>query len=110
MISYLDFYLETVNENPDLPTLRELEKDYIGFLLEVTRHNVTQVSRILAISRTAVYHKISRYSISKPNCRIASLPPPNISLSRRLSPAPPTLFSDSRVPGPSYRSGSRTRA
>ncbi len=67
MKSYLEYYLETVKENPDLPTLRELEKDYIGFLLEVTRHNVTHVSRILAISRTAVYHKISRYSISKPN-------------------------------------------
>jgi len=80
MKSYLDYYLETVNENPDLPTLRELEKDYIGFLLEVTRHNVTQVSRILAISRTAVYHKISRYSISKPNCGTAPLRPPDISL------------------------------
>jgi DNA-binding NtrC family response regulator len=56
-----------VKENPGLPTLRELEKDYLGFLLEVTRYNVTHVSRILAISRTAVYHKISRYSISRPN-------------------------------------------
>ena len=67
MKSYLEYYLETVNENPELPTLRKLEKDYLGFLLEATRYNVTHVSRILAISRTAVYHKISRYSISKPN-------------------------------------------
>lgn len=80
MISYLDFYLETVNGNPDLPTLRELEKDYISFLLEVTKHNITQVSRILAISRTAVYHKISRYSISKPNCEMAPVLPSDMPL------------------------------
>lgn len=80
MKSYLDYYLEIVNEKPDLPTLRELEKDYIGFLLEVTKHNITQVSQILAISRTAVYHKISRYSISKPNCEIVPFRPPDISL------------------------------
>ena len=65
MKSYLEYYLETVKESLDLPTLRELEKDYLGFLLEVTGHNVTHVSRILAVSRTAVYHKISRYRISK---------------------------------------------
>lgn len=65
MKSYLEYYLETVKKNLDLPTLRELEKDYLGFLLEVTRHNIAHVSRILAVSRTAVYHKISRYSISK---------------------------------------------
>jgi len=81
MKSYLDYYLGTMNEKPDLPTLRELEKDYIGFLLEVTEHNVTRVSEILAISRTAVYHKISRYGICKPDCEIAPLRPPDVSLS-----------------------------
>ena len=63
MKSYLDYYLETVNENPDLPTLRELEKDYIGFLLEVTSTTSLRFREILAISRTAVYHKINRYGI-----------------------------------------------
>lgn len=66
MKSFLTCYLKTLKENPELPTLRELERDYLGFVLELTRHNITHVSRILAISRTAVYHKISRYSISKP--------------------------------------------
>jgi transcriptional regulator of acetoin/glycerol metabolism len=67
MRSYLDCYLETAREKPELPTLRDLEKDYIIYLLEITDHNVTLVSRILDISRTAVYQKITRYNIAKPN-------------------------------------------
>jgi DNA-binding NtrC family response regulator len=68
MMSYLDCYLESVKGKPALPTLRDLEKDYIGFLLELTSHNVTQVSRILAISRTALYQKINRYyNVPGPN-------------------------------------------
>jgi len=45
------------------PTLRDLEKDYIGFLLEITDQNRAEVSRILAISRSTLYHKIRRYRI-----------------------------------------------
>ncbi len=67
MRSYLDCYLETARNKPELPTLRDLERDYIVYLLEVTDHNVTLVSRILDISRTAVYQKIARYDISRPN-------------------------------------------
>ena len=43
------------------PTLKALEKEYIGFLLEITGQNRTEVSRILAISRSTLYHKIRRY-------------------------------------------------
>ncbi len=46
-----------------LPTLETLEKDYIGFLLDITDQNRAEVSRILAISRSTLYHKISRYRI-----------------------------------------------
>jgi transcriptional regulator of acetoin/glycerol metabolism len=67
MRSYLDCYLETAREKPELPTLRDLEKDYIIYLLKITDHNVTLVSKILDISRTAVYQKITRYNIAKPN-------------------------------------------
>lgn len=45
------------------PTLKALEKDYIGFLLEITDDNRAEVSRILAISRSTLYHKIRRYRI-----------------------------------------------
>ncbi len=47
------------------PTLRALEKDYIGFLLEVTGQNRAEVSRILAISRSTLYHKIRRYRLGE---------------------------------------------
>lgn len=67
MRSYLDCYLETAREKPELPTLRDLEKDYIIYLLKITDHNVTLVSKILDISRTAVYQKITRYNIARPN-------------------------------------------
>ena len=45
------------------PTLRDLEKDYIGFLLEITDHNRAEVSRILAVSRSTLYHKLRRYDL-----------------------------------------------
>jgi DNA-binding NtrC family response regulator len=45
------------------PTLKTLEKDYISFLLEITDQNRAEVSRILAISRSTLYHKIRRYRL-----------------------------------------------
>ena len=45
------------------PTLRDLEKDYIGFLLEITDHNRAEVSRILAVSRSTLYHKLRQYDL-----------------------------------------------
>jgi DNA-binding NtrC family response regulator len=65
---YLQRYLGLDEErqfaNPaGFPTLKALEKDYIGFLLEITDQNRAEVSRILAISRSTLYHKIRRYRI-----------------------------------------------
>jgi DNA-binding NtrC family response regulator len=48
-----------------LPTLRALERDYILFLLDVTARNRAEVSRILDISRSTLYHKIHRYDIER---------------------------------------------
>jgi DNA-binding NtrC family response regulator len=45
------------------PTLRDLEKDYIGFLLAITDHNRAEVSRILAVSRSTLYHKLRQYDL-----------------------------------------------
>jgi DNA-binding NtrC family response regulator len=45
------------------PTLRDLEKDYIGFLLDITDRNRAEVSRILSISRSTLYHKMRRYNL-----------------------------------------------
>jgi len=46
-----------------LPTLRVLERDYILFLLDVTARNRAEVSRILDISRSTLYHKLRRYDV-----------------------------------------------
>jgi len=68
MNTYLQRYLG-LDENrkyshpAGFPTLKALEKDYIGFLLEITDHNRAEVSRILAISRSTLYHKIRRYRL-----------------------------------------------
>jgi DNA-binding NtrC family response regulator len=67
MKTYLDTYLETARGAPELPTLRDLERDYIAYLLRLTGHNVTLVARVLDISRTAVYQKITRYNLGAPN-------------------------------------------
>jgi DNA-binding NtrC family response regulator len=65
---YLERYLglderREYREPAGLPSLRTLEKDYIQFLLEVTAHNRAEVSRILDISRSTLYHKLRRYRI-----------------------------------------------
>lgn len=46
------------------PTLETLERDYIGFLLDVTNQNRAEAARILDISRSTLYHKISRYRLN----------------------------------------------
>ncbi len=46
-----------------LPSLRTLERDYILFLLDVTSCNRAEVSRILDISRSTLYHKIRDYDL-----------------------------------------------
>jgi DNA-binding NtrC family response regulator len=67
---YLQRYLgldETreYREPAGLPSLRTLEKDYILFLLDVTARNRAEVSRILDISRSTLYHKIHRYDLDE---------------------------------------------
>jgi DNA-binding NtrC family response regulator len=65
---YLERYLG-LNEGREFtkpagfPTLKDLEKDYIGFLLEITDCNRAEVSRILAISRSTLYHKMRRFDL-----------------------------------------------
>lgn len=65
---YLQRYLgldeqREYHEPAGLPTLRALERDYILFLLDVTACNRAEVSRILEISRSTLYHKIRDYDL-----------------------------------------------
>ena len=46
-----------------LSTLEDLEKDYIAYLLKVTKGNLRQTAKILSISRTTLYNKLARYGI-----------------------------------------------
>jgi DNA-binding NtrC family response regulator len=46
-----------------LSSLEELEKDYIVYLLKVTKRNLRQTAKILGISRTTLYNKLARYKI-----------------------------------------------
>jgi ActR/RegA family two-component response regulator len=67
-VEYLNSYLEsrknspTENEN-EFPTLEDLRREYIRYLLEVTFHNISRTARILNVSRTTLYnvlHKSNR--------------------------------------------------
>jgi DNA-binding NtrC family response regulator len=46
-----------------LSTLDDLEKDYITYLLKVTKGNLRQTAKILSISRTTLYNKLAKYAI-----------------------------------------------
>jgi DNA-binding NtrC family response regulator len=42
-------------------TLRDLEREYIGKVLETTRGNKTEAARILGVDRTTLYRKLEEY-------------------------------------------------
>jgi DNA-binding NtrC family response regulator len=46
-----------------LSTLEDLEKEYIAYLLKVTKGNLRQTAKILAISRTTLYNKLAKYGL-----------------------------------------------
>jgi two-component system NtrC family response regulator len=41
--------------------LRDLERDYIARVLELTRGNKTEAARILGVDRTTLYRKLEEY-------------------------------------------------
>jgi DNA-binding NtrC family response regulator len=71
-ISDLPPYFQEAMEKPkkipflrrkDLPTLNELEKEYILYLLKVTDNHMSKTAKIMGISRSTLYNKIRRYRI-----------------------------------------------
>lgn len=46
-----------------LSTLDDLERDYIAYLLKVTKGNLRQTAKILSISRTTLYNKLAKYGL-----------------------------------------------
>ena len=47
----------------EFPTLEELERRYIRRVLEATRGNKTQASRILGMNRRTLYRRIERLGL-----------------------------------------------
>ena len=46
-----------------LSSLDDLERDYIAYLLKVTKGNLRQAAKILGISRTTLYNKLAKYGL-----------------------------------------------
>jgi transcriptional regulator with PAS, ATPase and Fis domain len=48
-----------------LTTLKDLEKDYISYILKLTNNNLRKSAKIMNISRTTLYNKLKRYKINR---------------------------------------------
>jgi len=51
--------LSAQNEN-EFPTLEDLRKEYIRYLLEITFHNISLTAKILNVSRTTLYNALPK--------------------------------------------------
>lgn len=49
----------------NLSTLESLEKEYIAYLLKVTKKNLRRTASILGISRTTLYNKLAKFKLSR---------------------------------------------
>lgn len=67
MTTYLRYYLNLNRKSPtqdNLPTLENLKKEYIDYLLKLTDKNINKTAEILDISRTALMDKLNKYKTS----------------------------------------------
>jgi DNA-binding NtrC family response regulator len=48
-----------------LSTLEDLEKEYIAYLLKLTGFNLKRTAKVLNISRTTLYNKMTKYGIAR---------------------------------------------
>lgn len=65
MVEYLQSYLESRKNSPaqnenGFPTLEDLRREYIRYLLEVTFHNISLTAKILNVSRTTLYNALPK--------------------------------------------------
>jgi len=73
-ISDLPKYFQESFPSPDkipfikkeqLTTLKDLEKDYISYILKLTNNNLRKSAKIMNISRTTIYNKLKKYKINR---------------------------------------------
>ncbi|MFP4081415.1 MAG: helix-turn-helix domain-containing protein [Candidatus Aminicenantes bacterium] len=61
---YLYYYLTTHKKNPpltNLPTLENLKKEYIGYLLKLTDNDIKETAEILDISPETLTKKLDKH-------------------------------------------------
>lgn len=66
MIAYLKYYLNQNGKTPSLdslPTLDNIKKEYIYYLIKLTDKNIHKAAEILDISPTALLDKLDKYKI-----------------------------------------------
>jgi transcriptional regulator with PAS, ATPase and Fis domain len=63
----LSFFFPVVETDvkESLPSLDEVEKDYIQKVLDQTNGNIAQAAAILKVSRLTMYNKIEKYQLKK---------------------------------------------
>lgn len=65
MSIYLGYYLDMrkkKNPGAKLPSLDEIKKNYIEYLLAVTDNNMEETARILEVSPTILQKKIKKFA------------------------------------------------
>lgn len=67
---YLRDFLPSKSKLPfinreNLTTLESLEKEYITYLLKISNNNLRKTAKVLGISRTTLYNKLSKYNIPR---------------------------------------------
>lgn len=92
MPNFLEYFLglkkkkNNLANKGNLPSLEDLKKEYIDYILEITLYNLSEAAKILDISRTTLYNKMNKYKITlPPHRRLAQKPSP---LSPLLPEAP----------------------
>jgi DNA-binding NtrC family response regulator len=66
MIAYLKYYLNQNGKTPSLdslPTLDNIKKEYIYYLIKLTDKNIHKTAEILDISPTVLLDKLDKYKI-----------------------------------------------
>ncbi len=61
--TYLHYYLglnRKSSNNNDLPTLENLKKEYISYLLELTNNNISDSAEILTVSRASLCNRLRK--------------------------------------------------
>jgi len=62
---YLYYYLTMNKKNPaldNLPTLDNLKKDYIRYLLKLTDYDIYETAHILNVSPAVFHKKLDKYN------------------------------------------------